>query len=110
MFIFAYCGQHVADLLFNMVWVYKDYETLKGVHLWQTGVPVTLEEAQANQGFAFVEESTLEELLIHKKVDIPSEAACSGDKRLEFIFAVTCAVVPTWTAAEAIKAVHKGFK
>mgnify|MGYP006248983787 CR=1 FL=1 len=43
-----------------------------------SGPAVSITVAQAEQGFAFVEEVVLEELLQEQKQPIPSEVVCAG--------------------------------
>ena len=82
---------------------------MSGAALMATGDPVAVKEAQCLQGFAHVEEDCLEELLNLEGTPVPSEALCAGDKRLEYIMALTTKLKPAWTMHEIMLHVHKGF-
>ncbi len=81
-----------------------------GIFLHQEGVVRSIEEAQADQGFANVTESAIELLLNDRKVPLPlATGQVESDRKLELSMAAMGDIRKDWTDLEAIKALHRCF-
>lgn len=70
----------------------------------------SLKEAQAQNGFAYVDEQTCEEFLTHEGKNIP-EGSEDGEnhRKTELAMACIAAVKPGWSSVDAAAALSRGF-
>ena len=87
----------------------EDYSGCHGVQHRATGSPMSIEKAQASRGFAHVEESGLEALLVSRGCGVPPEDAGGADRKVELTLACLKDLEPTWTHVDATRALNTCF-
>ena len=89
----------------------KDYPTQIKVSQLQISGPRPILKAQAHRGFANLSEATLQDILEHKGVALPTAPSQvdAPDARLELALAAMKAIEPDWTHIQAARAMHVAF-
>ena len=87
----------------------QDYVADLGVHRVQTGAPLEVLDAQADRGFAHVEEKCMEELLVSRGKSLPDGDEEDGNWRTELAMACIAATKPDMTDTEAAACIARGF-
>ena len=88
--------------------MHEDYTRHVGNLLWKNGPVTSVDHAQADNGWAFVDESVLDEFHTNGGHDLPSVTDCAGDMHSELKMKATHAVQPLWSLEQVIKSIRCG--